>query len=119
MTLPKRQRRRHSAAFKAMLIAQCREPGASVAEVAMAHQINANQLHNWLRLAEKAIEPASDGETISGGARIVPVQVANPVADVVTSPIRIHIQRGDTQIHVEWPMASAALCREWLQGWLR
>lgn len=118
MTLPKRRRRKHPPAFKAMLVAQCREPGASVAEVAMAHQINANQLHNWLRLAEKDKGRVSDGETIASTTRIVPVHVAHPIADA-GAPIRIHIQHGRTQIQVEWPIANATLCREWLQGWLQ
>ena len=50
-------------------------------------------------------------------AGIVPLQLT---AHAESSPsIRIHIQHGKTQIDVEWPVAQAALCREWLQGWLR
>lgn len=41
-------RRVHSAEFKAQVMAQCREPGASVAAVAMAHGVNANVVRKWL-----------------------------------------------------------------------
>ncbi|MEO6276833.1 transposase [Roseateles sp.] len=41
-------RRVHAADFKAKVLAQCREPGASVAAVAMAHGVNANLVRKWL-----------------------------------------------------------------------
>jgi transposase len=41
-------RRVHSAEFKVKVMAQCREPGASVAAVAMAHGVNANVVRKWL-----------------------------------------------------------------------
>lgn len=36
----KRIRRHHSAALKAQILTECKAPGASVTEVAMAHGIN-------------------------------------------------------------------------------
>lgn len=113
MTLPKRHRRRHSPEFKAMLVAQCQQPGASIAAVAMAHQINDNMLRTWLRQAREAGELAPRDLP-----RLIPLQLAAPVAEMAQS-IRIHIQHGSTQIHVEWPVADASRCGEWLQGWLR
>ncbi|MBK6652705.1 transposase [Zoogloea sp.] len=52
---PRRTRRTHSEAFKRSLIEACGEPGASVAGVALANGINANQLRRWMR--ERGIEP--------------------------------------------------------------
>lgn len=46
---PRRTRRTHSEAFKQSLIEACGEPGASVAGVALANGINANQLRRWMR----------------------------------------------------------------------
>ena len=100
-----------------MLIAKCREPGTSIAAVALAHQINDNLLRAWLRQAAAA-EQSCPNPTIPDTARLVPIQLAAPAVETGAS-IRIHIQHGNTQIHVEWPVASAALCGEWLQGWLR
>ena len=41
-------RRTHSPEFKAVVLAACRQPGASIAAVALAHGINANVVHKWL-----------------------------------------------------------------------
>lgn len=40
--------RRHSAEFKAQVLATCGEPGASVAAIALAHGLNANLVRKWL-----------------------------------------------------------------------
>lgn len=42
-------RRTHSLEFKQSAVEASRQPGASIAGVAMAHGINANQLHKWRR----------------------------------------------------------------------
>ncbi len=55
VTKPRRTRRTHSEEFKQSLINACGEPGASVAGVALANGINANQLRRWMR--ERGIEP--------------------------------------------------------------
>lgn len=43
------KRRHHTLEFKQQLVAECSGGGASVAGVALAHGINANQLHKWRR----------------------------------------------------------------------
>ena len=117
MTLPKRRRVKRSPEFKAMLVAQCQEPGASIAAVAMAHQINDNMLRTWLRKSLDAGLPATRAETIPTSPRLVPLQLAAPVESMQS--VRIHIQHGNTQLHIEWPVADAARCGQWLQSWLR
>lgn len=47
----RRTRREYSAELKTQVVQACRQPGASVAGVAMAHGINANIVHRWLREA--------------------------------------------------------------------
>lgn len=46
---PTGARRRHSASFKRELVEQTLTPGASVAAIALEHQLNANLLHKWRR----------------------------------------------------------------------
>ena len=46
-----KMRRRYGRQFKAMVLAQCDEPGMSVAQVAMAHGINDNVVHRWRQLS--------------------------------------------------------------------
>ena len=45
---PSPHRRVHSAELKAQVIAECREAGASVSAVALAHGLNANLVRKWL-----------------------------------------------------------------------
>ena len=48
-------RRTHSKEFKQSSVEASRQPGASISGVAMAHSINANQLHKWRRLFPGAL----------------------------------------------------------------
>lgn len=116
MTLPKRRRLKRPPEFKAMLVAQCQQPGASIAAVAMTHQINDNMLRTWIRKAAIAGELTAAGNSVASSPRIIPLQVAAAESQQF---IRIHLQQGNTQIHMEWPMANATQCSEWLRGWLR
>ena len=60
-------RRTHSPEFKRSAVEASNQPGASIAGVAMAYGINANQLHKWRRqlqgsalvLAESQILPVT------------------------------------------------------------
>ena len=40
--------RTHSAEFKAQVLAECQQPGASVAAIALARGVNVNLLRKWL-----------------------------------------------------------------------
>ena len=82
-------RRTHSLEFKQSAVEASRQPGASIAGVAMAHGINANQLHKWRRqlLAAVAVvaqppmlpvtitpEPASIPDAASGQEGSIDIQ---------------------------------------------
>ena len=53
--IDRRRRRRHSAEFKAEAVAACRQPGVSIAAVAMSRSVNANLLRRWVVEAERAV----------------------------------------------------------------
>jgi transposase len=53
----RKRRRRYSRELKTQILAECDAPGASVAQVAMLHGINANIVHGWRKLARHP-EPA-------------------------------------------------------------
>ena len=115
---PRRTRRTHSEKFKRSLIEACGAPGASVAGVALANGINANQLRRWMR--ERGIEPPelsclplrlAASEPVSG---FVPVQLP-PCVD---APIRLELRKGTATVTVNWPASSAAACGAWLREWL-
>jgi len=43
------QRRSYPKSFKAQVVEECTQPGASVAGVALSHGLNANLVHKWIR----------------------------------------------------------------------
>ena len=45
------RRREYSKAFKALVMGECAQPGASVGGVALSHGLHANMVHRWLREA--------------------------------------------------------------------
>lgn len=70
VVIPRRTRRTHSEAFKQSVISACREPAVSVAGVALANGLNANQVHRWMR--ERGIAPPSWRKPL--GAELTDVQ---------------------------------------------
>ena len=46
-------RRKHSHAFKAMVVKACSEPGNSTSDVEQKYQLNANLIHKWRRDFER------------------------------------------------------------------
>ena len=124
-------RRRHDASLKAQVLAECDQPGASVASVALRHGINANLVHRWRRLvrrpAQKAVTAAADVQA----AAFVPLQLAAPavMADAPQPPpapapapapdICIELHRGTTTVKVTWPTVAAGECATWLRELLR
>ena len=80
----RRRRRRHSAEFKAEVIAACKQPGVSIASVALSHGLNANLLRHWIAKHERAAAAPPQVSTLSNTAPtdatsgFVPVTVAAP-----------------------------------------
>lgn len=115
MTSEKKQtRRRYSAATKAQVVAECDEPGASVAKVALAHAINANVVHRWRQLGRegKAV-PAKTGEFIA-----LPL-MASAVGASTPADIRVELRRGPVMMTITWPTSAAADFAAWSRELLR
>lgn len=119
VVIPRRTRRAHSEAFKQSVISACSEPGVSVAGVALANGLNANQVRRWMR--ERGVEPPSrqrsEAITVNGAtAGFVPFALA-PAAEPVPV-IRLEVERGAARVKLEWPVEAAAACGVWLREWL-
>lgn len=129
---PNSQRRVHGAEFKAQVLAECRQPGASVAAVALAHGLNVNLVRKWLvgRGLKRTGLVASRQVTAAAPAmQFVPVELAEvgviappvergrmpqrPVA--AEPPIHIELRRGGAQLTVRWPSSQAQACAAWLR----
>lgn len=65
------QRRRHSLEEKRRVVEETLEPGASVARVARAHGVNANQVFAWRRLYRQGLLERINGRV----AGLLPVHV--------------------------------------------
>ena len=114
-------RRRHSLALKTQVLAQCAEPGASIAAVAQAHGLNANLVHKWRRVqcqAKSAVLPAQAGTDVASSfvALQLPPQSTAPSA---AQDIRIELRCGTTAISLSWPCSAAPECAAWLRELLR
>lgn len=102
LSMGRRRRRRHSAAFRAESVAACRQPGVSIAAVALARGLNANLLRRWVVEAERAgtlpvaAAPAAASVPIESGAAFVPVAVPQSAE----CAIRIELRRGSSKLSV-------------------
>lgn len=110
-------RRRYSAQLKALVVAECDAPGASVAKVAMSRGINANVVHGWRKRARE------------GGVALAPqrafVPVALEAAPVPTVPsacpraIEVELRRGGMTMKITWPPEATADFAAWSRELLR
>jgi transposase len=111
-SLPKviRRRRRHSPAFKQRVVDECRQPNTSIAEVALRHGLNLNQVHTWRRALGRSsigdfvqLPPPSTGETGNNVARVCS-----------TFSIRLDSRHGT--ITVDWPVREIDCSVAWLKA---
>jgi len=109
-------RRRHDDGLKQRVLDECRQPGASVAQVALSHGLNANLVHKWRRTigrergVSSAMPPARQ-------ELFVPV-VVNTEGDAA-QPIKIELRRGALTVSLTWPVDRAEHCAAWLRELLR
>jgi transposase len=127
-------RRRHSAEFKAEVLAACEQPGASTSAVALAHGLNTNLVRKWrigrgVKLASIAAPVAVSTSAaapprpvLAADARFVPIemckpaQVASPgVAHSSEAVIHVELKRGASSVLVRWPGSAAVDCAAWLR----
>lgn len=93
----RRVRRWRSVSEKLQIVQLTLQPGASVAEVARAHGVNANQMFKWRRALER-------GELVERCA-LLPVTVSDPVEPVKAAPRESRSEQAPTRgaIHFEFP----------------
>ena len=132
-------RRRHSAEFKAKVLAACNQPGASISAVALAHGLNANLVRKWrlgrgLKRAGVAlmVDPPSASlaapRLLAADARFLPIGMSKPAdranplaaspADAAAAgqaTIHIELRRGPSSLGVHWPASAVGDCTAWLR----
>jgi len=121
-TIAQRPKRRYySPELKAQIVAECQVSGASVAGVALAHGVNANIVHRWMREQADSLLPAPRNEfvalNLSPPVEQVPAPETNPPP--VARAIHVEVRRSAGVVTVNWPLEDAASCAAWLRDWLR
>ena len=138
-----RARRVPDVQLKAKVLVEGRQPGASVAAVALAHGLNANVVHKWRRgqglqraaLTADLATPATAAAAVlphhATALQFVPVRMltpGNPADSTAVSMqpaapsqpanadvIEVDLRRGANQVTVRWPATQAAQCTQWLR----
>ena len=122
------RRRTHSAELRAQVVQACRQPGASVAAIALRNGLNANVVYRWLKLDGQSVgDEVRPGTAVSNQSvtGFVPVQMQRPVHTPAASSvaaatdIRIELRRGASTVTLSWPLVAACECAAWLSEWLR
>jgi transposase-like protein len=123
----RRTHRHHGAEFKAQVVRASRQPGVSIAAVALANGLNANMLRRWVVEAERVGAMAVSGHRALGlsataGASGLPgfvaVQMPSPPAASAQPDIHVEFKLGPTTIIMRWPASLAGACATWLREML-
>lgn len=98
----KRKRRTHSKAFKAELVAMAKSGEQSVAQLALDHRLNANQLRKWIK----------ESQSRSASGTMVPINVVESVIapNTETPLLELAIHGISVRFYHRWdPVAVATL----------
>jgi transposase len=75
-------KRKFDAQGKRKLVDACLQPGASIAGLALKAGVNANQLHKWIRLRERADAAAMPADAEAMPSSFVPVVTISDAVSV-------------------------------------
>ncbi|WP_152208677.1 IS66-like element accessory protein TnpA [Marinobacter changyiensis] len=107
VTKPYQKRRRFSPDFKASIVDECLEPGASVSRISLENGLNTNMVRRWINEARRA--PKTSG-FVSVTLPAAPSAPSNQSVSEKRSTIRIEIPRAGGAVVVEWPAEQAHQC---------
>ena len=94
-----RPRRRHALSEKRRIVELTFQPGASVAQVARANGVNANQVFGWRR----AVERGELVEPVSSPTALLPVAVSAACEIPMRKPAQQEEPSSSGSIHIEFP----------------
>ncbi|WP_122669946.1 transposase [Pseudomonas viridiflava] len=97
-----RQQSSYPKPFKAQVVQECLQPGASVSSVAISHGINANVIRKWLPIyGDKPVAP------LPAFVRLQPMPKRHADEAVV-----IELPLGEKSITIKWPISEGCRVRE-------
>ncbi len=118
VTKPYQRRRRFSREFKAQIVAQCLEPGASVSRISLDNGLNANMVRRWMSEAQRADKTPAPPAFVPVNRPAATSVKANQSVSNKRSTIRIEIPRAGSVVVVEWPAEQAHQCAALLRDLL-
>ncbi|HLD66580.1 MAG TPA: transposase [Pseudomonas sp.] len=101
-----RQRSSYPKPFKAQVVQECLQPGATVSSVAIRHGINANVIRKWLPLYRDQL-PVTLPAFVP--ARVTPKRPAE-------AAVIIELPLGEQSITVKWPASDPEGCARFIRG---
>ncbi|MCD5975591.1 IS66-like element accessory protein TnpA [Pseudomonas quasicaspiana] len=105
------QRHSYPKSFKAQVVQECLQPGASIASVALGHGINANLVRKWIPLYRDL-----------GGKNLpafLPLKLEPNVQTRADPTIKIDVPCGHGQLVVNWPANDPEGCARFVRGLTR
>ncbi|WP_244986607.1 IS66-like element accessory protein TnpA [Pseudomonas syringae] len=101
-----RQRSSYPKSFKAQVVQECLQPGATISSVAIHHGINANVIRKWL--------PTYRDRLPATLPAFVPVKT--PPRRAIEEMAIISLSLGDKSITVKWPSSDPDGCARFISG---
>jgi transposase len=101
-----RQRSSYPKPFKAQVVQECLQPGATISSVAIQHGINANGIRKWL--------PIYRDQPVATLPAFVPVKPSRRRA--TEEMVIISMPLGDKSITVKWPASDPDGCASFIRG---
>ena len=111
----KPSRRRHPKALKHQVLAECQQPGVSVASVALRHGINQNLVYKW---RHQVARKAQDTFLCLPTPATLAAQQA-PTVSVVNgeaATVRMDVPSPSGQITVHWPLSHMERSVAWIKA---
>jgi transposase len=112
-----KHRRRYTRAFKLQVLAEARQPGESVAGVAVRHGLNPNMVHKW----RKTFEGSAQDEFLRLPELTLSTQTAStaPSCAGQHDTIRMEVPTPQGQLVVHWPVRQLPESITWLRALTR
>jgi len=122
----RRTRRTYSVDTKAQLVAACLIPGASIAAIASANDMNANVLHRWLKEQRQSslnADARTDACSLKAEQPQLPSFIPLPLTQKLAEPkqgvIQVEVRNGAVMMTASWPVWAASEFAQWASAILK
>lgn len=102
-----RQRSSYTKPFKASVVQECLQPGASISSVAISHGINVNVIRKWMPLYRD--QPAAASLPAFVPLKAAPKRPAE-------APVIIELPMAGKMITVKWPTSDPEGCAQFVRA---